>query len=210
VGDKTNWNLDACPRLHATAAKSEKWSRFPGPILSFSEHHASRQSRTCITLPTLHYYSWSWPVWNEPPSLSGPLLPRWSHNRLECKATCYKVHPNLIPLPLRNLQRLQQTCGPLMLCIISLTTATYSNILCDLPFHTVSLESFLQVLVHLLTARMYGISCFMGYLEDQLPDRLDIENTQPAFEPYHAIRVVGDLFSTSAWVKNKATQKCQI
>jgi hypothetical protein len=81
--------------------------------------------------------------------------------------TDYKVHPNLIPLPLRNLQWLQQTCGPLMLRLNSLTAIAYGNILHDLTFHTVPPESFLQVLVHFLTARVYGISCFMGFLENQ-------------------------------------------
>jgi hypothetical protein len=44
---------------------------------------------------------------------------------------------------LGNLQWLQQTCGPLMLNLNSLTTVTYGNILCDFPFHTVPPESFL-------------------------------------------------------------------
>jgi hypothetical protein len=64
-----------------------------------------------------------------------------------------------------------------MLCLNYLTTVTYGNILRDLSFHTVPPESFLQVLVHLLAARVYGICCFMSFLEDQLPNRLDVGNT---------------------------------
>jgi hypothetical protein len=86
TGDKLNWTSSAFPRLHATDAKNEKWIRFLDLILSSSEHHAGIQSGICIALLTMHYYRWSWLVWNEPPLLSGPLLPRWSHNRLECKA----------------------------------------------------------------------------------------------------------------------------
>jgi hypothetical protein len=71
---------------------------------------------------------------------------------------------------LGNLQWLQQTYGPLMLCLNSLTTIAYGNILCDLPFHNVPPESFLQVLVHFLAARVYGISCLMSFFENQLPN----------------------------------------
>jgi hypothetical protein len=57
--------------------------------------------------------------------------------------TDYEIHPNLIPFPLRNLQRLQQTCGSLMFCFNPLTTVTYSHILCYFSFHTIPPESFL-------------------------------------------------------------------
>jgi hypothetical protein len=105
------------------------------------------------------------------------------------RQTDYKVHHNLIPFPLRNLQRLQQTCGSLMLCLDPLTTVAYSHILCYLPFHIVPPESFLQVLVHLFTARVYGISCLMRFLENQFPDRFDVENAQSNVEPYHSFCV---------------------
>jgi hypothetical protein len=82
-----------------------------------------------------------------------------------------------------------------MLWLNSLTTVTYGNILCDLPFHTVPPESFLQVLVHLLAARMYGISCLMSLLENQLPNRFEVRNTQPIFELYHAFRVFPEILA---------------
>jgi hypothetical protein len=109
------------------------------------------------------------------------------------RQTEYKVHPNIIPLPLRNLQRLQQTCGPLMLCFNSLTTVTYGHILHDLPFHTVTPESFLQVLVHLLAARVYEIRCLMGFLENQFLDRFDVGKTRLTFNPHYASRVFPEI-----------------
>jgi hypothetical protein len=81
------------------------------------------------------------------------------------RQTNYKVYPNLIPFPLRNLQRLQQTCSSVMIYLDSLTTVAYSHLLCYLFFHSVPLESFLQVLVHLFAARVYGIRCLMSLLE---------------------------------------------
>jgi hypothetical protein len=86
------------------------------------------------------------------------------------RQTNYKVHSDLIPFPLRNLQRLQETCRPLVLCLNSLTTVIYNHILCYLPFHTVPPESFLQVLVHLLATGVYRICCLMSFLENQFPD----------------------------------------
>jgi hypothetical protein len=80
MGDKLNWTSSLYPKLHVAAARSEKWTRCLYPILSSLECHASTQSETCIILPTLRCYRWSWLVWNGPPLLNGPLLPRWSHN----------------------------------------------------------------------------------------------------------------------------------
>jgi hypothetical protein len=71
--------------------------------------------------------------------------------------TDYKVDPNLISFPLRNLQRLQQTCGPLMFCLDPLTTVVSGHIFCYLFFHTVPPESLLQVLVHFLATKVYRI-----------------------------------------------------
>jgi hypothetical protein len=82
-----------------------------------------------------------------------------------------------------------------MLCLNSLTTVAYGNILCYLPFHTVPPESFLQALVHLFAARVYGISCLMSFLEDHFSDRLDVRNTQPIFKPYNAFRVFTEIFA---------------
>jgi hypothetical protein len=105
----------------------------------------------------------------------------------------YKIHPNLIPFPLRNLQRLQQTRRPLMLYLDSLTTVAYGNILCDLPFHSVPPESFLQVLVHLLATSVYGISYIMSFLENQFPNRFDIGNTQSILKPYNVFLVFTEI-----------------
>jgi hypothetical protein len=109
--------------------------------------------------------------------------------------TNYKVHPNLIPFLLRNLQWLQQTCGSLMLCLDSLTNVASGNILCYLPFHTVPPESFLQVLVHLLAARVYGIRCLMSFLKNRFLGRLDVRNAQPILKPHHAFCVFTKIFA---------------
>jgi hypothetical protein len=119
----------------------------------------------------------------------------WNNSGGSTTQPDYKVHPNLIPFPLRNLQWLQQTCGSLILYLDSLTTVVYGNILCYLSFHAVPLESFLQVLVHLLATRVYGVSYLMSFLENQLPNRFDIRNTQPIFKPYHAFCVFMEIFA---------------
>jgi hypothetical protein len=108
----------------------------------------------------------------------------------------YEVHPDFIPFPLRDSQRLQQSSWLLMLCLDHLTTITYGHMLCDLPFHSIPPKFLLQILIHLLTSRVYGISCLMSYLEDQLLNRLDIGNTQTVFEPYHTFRIFSKVFAS--------------
>jgi D-mannonate dehydratase len=98
----------------------------------------------------------------------------------------YKVHPNLIPFPLRNLQRLQQTCESLMFCLDPLTTVASSHILCYLFFHNIPPEILLQVLVHFLTIRVCRIRCLMSFLENQFSNRGDVGNAQSIFQPYHS------------------------
>jgi hypothetical protein len=107
----------------------------------------------------------------------------------------YKVHPNLIPFPLRNLQRLQQNGGSLMFCLNSLTTVASGHILCYLSFHTVPPYSLLQVLVHFLATRVYRICCLMSFLENQFPDRCDVGNTQPILEPYHSFCIFTEIWT---------------
>jgi hypothetical protein len=109
--------------------------------------------------------------------------------------TNYKVHPNLIPFGLWNLQRLQQTCRSLMFCFNPLTTVTHSHILCYFSFHTIPPESFLQVLVHLLTTRVHRVCCLMSFLENQFPDRFDIGNTQSVLEPYHSFCIFMEILA---------------
>jgi hypothetical protein len=82
-----------------------------------------------------------------------------------------------------------------MLCLDPLTTIAYDHIFCYLPFHTIPPESFLQVLVHLFTARVYGISCLMSFLENQFLDRFDVGNAQPIFKPHHAFCVFMEIFA---------------
>jgi hypothetical protein len=84
-----------------------------------------------------------------------------------------------------------------MFCFNPLTTVTHSHILCYLPFHTVPPESFLQVLVHLLTTRVYGVYCLMGFLENQFPDRFDVGNTQYVLELYYSFCILTEILAFS-------------
>jgi hypothetical protein len=84
-----------------------------------------------------------------------------------------------------------------MLYLDTSTTITHSHMLRDFPFHSVPPELLLQILIHLLTSRVYGISCLMSFLEDQLSNRLDIVNTQTALEPYHTFCIFLKIFASS-------------
>jgi hypothetical protein len=84
-----------------------------------------------------------------------------------------------------------------MLCLDPLTTVTYSHMLCDLPFHSVPPEFLFQILIHLLTSRVYRIRGLKSFLENQLPNRLDIGNTQAVFEPYHTFCIFPKIFAST-------------
>jgi hypothetical protein len=101
----------------------------------------------------------------------------------------YKVHPNLIPFALsmkwavfvkRSTEESAMAATNLRVsdALPWFSTVTYDNILRDRTFHSVPPESFLQVLVHYLATWVYGISCLMSFLENQFPNRFDIEKTQ--------------------------------
>jgi hypothetical protein len=80
-----------------------------------------------------------------------------------------------------------------------LTTVTSGHILSYLSFHTIPPESLLQVLVHFLTTRVYRIRCLMSFLENQFPNRGDVENTQPIFEPYHSFCIFTEILAFSIY-----------
>jgi hypothetical protein len=56
-----------------------------------------------------------------------------------------------------------------VLCLDPPTTITHIDMLCDFSLHSVPPEFLLQILIHLLTARVNRIGCLMSFLEDQLP-----------------------------------------
>jgi hypothetical protein len=115
--------------------KNERWIECLYLILSSLERHASTQSDTCIVRPTPHSCRWSWLVWNGLPLSNGPLHPNGIITSTSARQPDYKVHLDLIPFPLRNLQWLQQTCRSLMFCFNPLTTVTYSAISLFIPYH---------------------------------------------------------------------------
>jgi hypothetical protein len=84
-----------------------------------------------------------------------------------------------------------------MLCFDSLTIVTYSHMLYNLPFHSIPLEFILQILIHLVTSRVYGLGYLMSILKDQLPNGLDIGNTQAFLEPYHTFCIFPKIFASS-------------
>jgi hypothetical protein len=82
-----------------------------------------------------------------------------------------------------------------MLCLDPSTAITHSHMLCDFPLHSVPPEFLLNILIHLLTSRVYRISYLMSFLEDQLPNRQDIGNTQAVLEPYHTFCIFPKIFA---------------
>jgi hypothetical protein len=77
------------------------------------------------------------------------------------------------------------------------TTITHSHVLYDFPLHSVPPKLLLQILIHLLTSRVYRIICLMSFLKDQLPNGLDIGNTQTVLEPYYTFCILSKIFASS-------------
>jgi hypothetical protein len=97
-----------------------------------------------------------------------------------------KIHGNFFPLPLRHLQRLQQSSRSLMFSLDSLTSVAKSNILGNVSLHSIPPISGLEIMVHLMPSWMNGISrhmCFMKYLILQL---LNARHTNPSFVPQYS------------------------
>src|SRR6185312_12634500 len=69
-----------------------------------------------------------------------------------------EVHSDFLPFPLWNLQRLQQTCWPLMLSLDTLTGVRNSHVLCHRTLHPIPPKTFLEIIIHLRAARMNGVS----------------------------------------------------
>jgi hypothetical protein len=105
---------------------------------------------------------------------------------LSSRQTHDKIHGKLFPLSLRHLQWLQQFSRSLMFSFNSLTSVIKSNILSNVPLHTIPPISGLEFMVRLIPSWMNGISwlmCFTKYLIIQL---LDVKHTDPSFISQHS------------------------
>jgi hypothetical protein len=110
--------------------------------------------------------------------------------RLSSRQTHYKFYGKLFPLPLRHMQRLQQSSRSLMLGFDSLTSVAKNSILGNVSLHTIPPISGIEIMAHLIPSGMNGIStliCFMKYLILQL---LDVRHTDPSFVPQHSLIIL--------------------
>jgi hypothetical protein len=107
--------------------------------------------------------------------------------RLSSWQTIDKIHGNLFPLPLRHMQRLQQSIRSLMLGFNSLTSVAKSNILDNVSLHTIPQISGLEIMVHLIPSWMNGINGFMCFTKYLILQLLDIRHTNPSLVPQHTI-----------------------
>jgi hypothetical protein len=133
-------------------------------------------------------------------------------SRLSSQQTHDKIHGNLFPLPLMHLQWLQQSSRSLMFSFDSLTSVAKSNILGNVPLHTIPPISGLQIMVHLIPSWMNGISklmCFTKYLIFQL---LDVRHPDPSFVSQYSFIIfqkLGDFSSLMlrliSWIFSSST-----
>jgi hypothetical protein len=73
-----------------------------------------------------------------------------------------------------------------MLGFDSLTSVTKSNILGNVPLHTIPLISGLEIMVHLIPSWMNGISGLIYLMKYHILQFLDVRQTDPPFVPQHS------------------------
>jgi hypothetical protein len=72
-----------------------------------------------------------------------------------------------------------------MLDLDSLTSVANSNILGNVPLHTIPPISGLEIMVHLIPSWMNGISGLVGLMKYLVLQLLDVRHTDPFFVPQH-------------------------
>jgi hypothetical protein len=110
-------------------------------------------------------------------------------SRPSSRETHDKIYVNLFPLPLRHLQRLEQSSRSLMLNFDSLTSVTKGNILSNVSLHTIPLISVLEIMLHLIPSWMNGISGFMSLTKYLILQLLDVRHTDPSFVSQHYLLI---------------------
>jgi hypothetical protein len=108
-------------------------------------------------------------------------------SRLSYQQTHNKIHGNLFPLQLRDLQWLQQFSRSLMLSLDSLTSIAKTNILGNVPLHTISPISYLEIMVHLIPSWMNEISGLVSLTWYLILQLLDVRHTDPSFVPQYSL-----------------------
>jgi hypothetical protein len=109
--------------------------------------------------------------------------------RLSSRQTHNKIYDNLFPLLLQHLQWLRQSGRLFMLSFNSLTSVAKSNILGNVPLHTIPLISGLEIMVHLIPSWMNGISKLMWFTKYLILQLLDIRHIDPSFVLQHSFLI---------------------
>src|SRR6185312_5016878 len=61
--------------------------------------------------------------------------------------------------------------------------------------HPIPLEAFLEIIVHLGTARMNRVSCIMSLTQNQLPEILHVWHTDPILVPQGTLIILSEMRS---------------
>jgi hypothetical protein len=116
-------------------------------------------------------------IHNHPNGIIARLHSRQSHD---------KIHGNRFPLPLRHLHWLQQPSRSLMLSFDSLTSVAMGNILDNVSLHTIPPISGFEIMVHLISSWMNGISGLMCLSKYLILQHHDARHIDPSFVPQHS------------------------
>jgi hypothetical protein len=76
-----------------------------------------------------------------------------------------------------------------MLIFDSVTSVAKSNILGNVPLHTVLPMSGLEIMVHLIPSSMNGIIRLVSLMKYLILQLLDVRHTDPSFVPQHSLLI---------------------
>src|SRR3954468_3396135 len=98
-----------------------------------------------------------------------------------------KVHLDVIPLPLRNLEWLKQPCWLLVLCLHSPAHVTLGHKPGNIPLHTSPPKALLEVLIHLGATGVDRQLIIMGLLHDDLSEVSLLGNNSSLLEQHGVV-----------------------
>src|SRR3954466_14792319 len=106
---------------------------------------------------------------------------------LRPRKTGDKVHLNVVPLPLRNLEWLKEPCWLLVLCFHSPAHITLGDKTGNIPLNTSPPKTLLEILIHLGATRVDGQFGIMSLLHDDLSQVSLLGNNHSIFKHHGAI-----------------------
>jgi hypothetical protein len=108
-----------------------------------------------------------------------------------------EIHANFFPLPFGYLQWMQESSWPLVFIPNSLTHIAHSHMCSHISLQSIPPILLLQILIHLGATRVDRVIKIMGFLQYSLTKAINLRNTYPVLEPYGALFILRELWTST-------------